>query len=222
MEALEQFRDAGLLDLDALECFLPTPGAEQDRRFAPIHQAIREALINQALIPTDKGHVAGRDAFIGDPPAVKGLLGMKRLRQLVGGDEKTHWLVDDITSEPRQRLRQYLTSEANVKVGTPESLLRALGQDFLYRQPDSWIQRLYGFLNERRGFTITNLAKQRPIIRLEDGSHVLPFDGDGKPLAFLPGKSATAYPTVKASVAKSKSAREFSEFLELPPTGHGR
>ena len=44
VEALEQIRNAGLLDLDALECFLPISEMERDGRFAPIHQAIREAL----------------------------------------------------------------------------------------------------------------------------------------------------------------------------------
>ncbi len=213
VEALEQLRDAGLLDLDALECFLPTPETENDKRFAPIRQAIREALINQALIPTDRGHVAGRHAFIANPPAVKALLGMKRLRQLVGGDQKTHWLVDEITSESRRHLWQYLTSEVNVRIVTTEFFLRALDQDFLYRQPDSWIHKLYGFLNERHG--LMYLAKQAPLIRLEDGGHVPPFDGDGKPLAYLPGKSLTSYPTVKPGVCTSRNAHAFLEAMGL-------
>ena len=213
VEALKQIRDAGLLDLDALGCFVPTSETERDGRFAPIHRAIREALTNQALIPTDTGHVTGRDAAVGNPPAVKELLGKGRLRQLLGGDRTTNWVVDEVTSERRRDLLEYLKGEASVREITPGYLMRSLTQGFLEQQPDSWIQRLYGFLGERPG--LMSLAKQAPIIRLDNGTHVRPFDDRGNPLAFLPGRAATAYPTVRASVAKSKSAREFLQAMGL-------
>ena len=213
VEALEQLRNTSLLDLNALECFLPTSGAGEDSRFAPIHQAVRDALIDRKLIPTDAAHVAGQDAFIGNPPAVIELMGKRRLKQLAVDSGGADWVATGIMSEARRDLLTYLKDEIGVREITPENLIRSMTQKFLEEQPDSWIQKLYRFLSER--LHLLARVKRRPIIRLEDGSHRFPFDDDDKPLAFLPGKAATAYPTVKESVAKTKAARAFLKSLGL-------
>ena len=213
VEALEQLRNASLLDLDALECFLPTSGTGEDSRFAPIHQAVRDALIDRKLIPTDAAHVAGQNAFIGNPPAVIELVGKRRLKQLAADSEGADWVATGIMSEARRDLLTYLKDEIGVREITPENLVRSMTKKFLEEQPDSWIQKLYRFLGER--LHLLALVKRRPIIRLENGSHLPPFGDDGNPLTFLPGKSATAYPTVKASTAKSRAARAFLESLGL-------
>ena len=54
----------------------------------------------------------------------------------------------------------------------------------------------------------------RPIIRLEDGSHVVPAV-DGDPQAFLPGAAKTSFPTVRDAVCRTDEAREFLESLKL-------
>ena len=62
--------------------------------------------------------------------------------------------------------------------------------------------------NERVG-----QARSKPIIRLEDGSHVVPFNASGFPAAHLPGQVATEFPTVRRSVLSSAPARQYLESL---------
>jgi hypothetical protein len=69
----------------------------------------------------------------------------------------------------------------------------------------------------------------KPIIRLEDGSQVAPFDADGRPAAYLPGPrpgpgpgpasspgaAGAGLPTVRRAIARFADARHFLAALQL-------
>ena len=55
----------------------------------------------------------------------------------------------------------------------------------------------------------------KPIIRLEDGRQVAPFDGQDRPAVFLPGPVASSLPTVRRAIADSPAARPFLAALNL-------
>ena len=60
------------------------------------------------------------------------------------------------------------------------------------------------------------VAKQKFIIRLENGTMVTPFDLEsGIPNAYIPTKLQTDYPTIKKSIAKNELAKTFLENLGL-------
>ena len=58
-------------------------------------------------------------------------------------------------------------------------------------------------------------ARVKPIIRLEDGSQVAPFDSQDRPAVYLPGPVASSLPTVRRTIADSPAARQFLEALNL-------
>ena len=51
--------------------------------------------------------------------------------------------------------------------------------------------------------------RRKEIIRLEDGTQVLPFDEKGKPIAYLPTGSRSDLKTVKMSIFQDDKAKEF-------------
>ena len=96
-------------------------------------------------------------------------------------------------------------------------------REFLQAQTDEWITRFYAFL-----FTDSALwraprsdgeqpgpARAKPIIRLEDGRQVAPFDGQDRPVVYLPGPVASSLPTVRRAIADSPAARQFLAALNL-------
>ena len=96
-------------------------------------------------------------------------------------------------------------------------------REFLQAQTDEWITRFYAFL-----FTDSALwrasrfdgdqsgpARAQPIIRLEDGSQVVPFDGRDRPVVYLPGPAASSLPTVRRAIADAPGARQFLQALNL-------
>ncbi len=122
------------------------------------------------------------------------------------------WLDRTISRDRTPELRRYLVRQLGIREFTPEAFLSRLTAGFLEKQTDEWIQDLYKFLGSQRALRPRMVS--RPIIRLEDGSHVVPAV-DGDPQAFLPGAAKTSFPTVRDAVCRTEEAREFLESLKL-------
>ncbi|MBA9004151.1 hypothetical protein [Thermomonospora cellulosilytica] len=106
---------------------------------------------------------------------------------------------------------------------TGEGVIGKITAEFLSVQPDDWLVRFYGFLQQNQALWRAprwrgdppGPARMKPIIRLEDGSHVRPFDAADKPNAYLPGSTGTRFPTVRRSIAAAPEAKQFLEALGL-------
>jgi hypothetical protein len=79
---------------------------------------------------------------------------------------------------------------------------------FLFGHAALW--RTRGFAGEPPG-----PARTKPVIRLEDGSHVAPFDAQERPAVYLPGPAPSSLPTVRRAIADSAVARPFLDALDL-------
>ena len=130
---------------------------------------------------------------------------------------KKYWMDTKITIDRTPALLNYLTSELDIKEYTPDDFARNITEEFLKSKPDNWIQRFYEFLDGKqeslwrsgRGKDEGTLRK-KPIIRLNNGEHIEPFDSDGKPKVFLQiSKRQTNYDTVSPNVINSKRSSDF-------------
>ena len=104
--------------------------------------------------------------------------------------------------------------ELRVTELTPEQVLPRLNKEFLEAQPDEWILELYEFLGGRPALVRQGRIRNIPLVRVEDGSHVL-ADSDGQPQAFLPSTIKTDFPTVPKSVCSTAKSLEFLKALGL-------
>jgi hypothetical protein len=120
-------------------------------------------------------------------------------------------------------LRRYLRDEIGIEEVTAADVVSRLTGDFLQAQPDEWIARLYAFLaTDIRLWRAPRFddeppgpARAQPIIRLEDGRQVAPFDAEGRPAVYLPGPAASSVPTVRRAIADSPVAQPFLAALNL-------
>lgn len=85
------------------------------------------------------------------------------------------------------------------------------------RQSEEWLIALYSILADPR---VYNPFEKCPLVRLEDGSHVVAFERDGTPNAFLPAEEMdvdmpAGLPMVKYSIANGEAARGFLVSLGL-------
>ena len=100
---------------------------------------------------------------------------------------------------------------------TPETVVARLTAEFLSARPDQWIVSFYWFLYQhpalwqepRHPGDLAGPARSKPIIRLEDGAQVAPFDARGRPAAYLPGPAETGFATVRRAIAAHPDARQF-------------
>ena len=215
-ETLCWLRDNDFLNTEALRC-LPLDSAKFGyiSMFKPLFEGTKDALSSEPLLPClDSGHVAASRARLGRTQALRDLFSPAQLTALYQKEHKLSWLSADITQDRTPDLRAYLMHELNVEEIAPDEIVRLLNRAFLKAQSDSWILKLYEFLDGQQDLQQRSWFADLPLIRLEDGSHVAP-KAYGKHTAFLPTEAKTDFPTVRSSVCATKTARAFLQSLGL-------
>jgi hypothetical protein len=214
-DVLPELRDERLLTADALQA-LPLEEARfpAGSMFRPLFDAAGDALTAEALIPmAGGGYGVAVDLLLAGSAEVLGLLDPGQLGVLCGAGRPV-WFADAAISErDTPALWRYLRDEIGVDEITPEAVVTRLTGEFLEEQNDPWITRFYRFLAGHP--SLWPGATLKPIIRLEDGRQVAPFDGQGRPAVYLPGPTPSSLPTVKRAVADSPAARAFLTALQL-------
>jgi len=216
---LPDLRASGLLTVAALQA-LPLDAARfpAGSMLRPLFGAVRDALAGAGLIPAGGGgHRAARELWLCGEPALRALLSPGQAGQLAGAGRPL-WFADGaITETGTPLLWHYLRDEAGVPVLTPAGFAARLTGEFLAAQPDEWMARLYAFLDgypslcRERG-----PARDKPVIRLEDGRQVAAFGPSGQPAVYLPGPArSTGLPTVRRAIAREPAARHFLAGLGL-------
>jgi hypothetical protein len=217
-DVLRQLRDEGLLTVDVLTT-LPLDAARfaAGSEFRPLFDAVGEALVTEPLTPVaDGGYGVTVDLALGGPE-VHELLTPGQLGALAGADRPVRFADESITEHLTPVLWHYLRDEIGIDEITPEAVVALVTGEFLAEQPDEWITRFYAFLYAHSA--LWREARAKPIIRLEDGSQAVPFDGEDRPVVYLPGPapfiSGSSLPTVRRAIARSPAARPFLEALNL-------
>ncbi len=224
-DVLRELRDDGLLTVQALQA-LPLDAARfpAGSMFRSLFDSVGEALTTEALIPVaDGGYGVAVDLELAGGAAVHELLDPDQLGALCGAGRPVWFADESITEHLTPVLWRYLREEIGLDEVTPADVVSRVTREFLQAQTDEWITRFYVFL-----FTDSALwraprfegdqpgpARAKPVIRLEDGSQVAPFDSQDRPVVYLPGPVASSLPTVRRAIADSPAARQFLEALNL-------
>ena len=220
VETLSRMRDANLLDVTLLEALVVDPpkyeSPSQAAMFRPISDAILNAIQTEPLIPSFRGgYAAGVDSRLAYAAGLRPLLSPSQLRELVGSEDKVRWVVEDITRDRTPSLHTFLSDSVGVESIHTEDFLRMVTDSFLAEQSDAWTTRFYQFLAGQPAARNQPSFLEKALVRLQDGTHVRPFDGDGKPNAYLPGDLSTEFPTVKRQVCQNRDALRFLRAIGL-------
>jgi hypothetical protein len=223
-EVLVELRQDGLLSVEVLQA-LPLDAARfaPGTMFRPLFESVRAALTAEQLIPVATGgYGAAAELKLSPGEGLPGLLSPDQLGALYGGGQPLAFANEAINESRTPSLWRHLRDEVGIEELTPEGFVGHLTHEFLMAQSDAWISRLYRFLAQNPALwrspeslgELSGPALSMPIIRLEDGSHVVPFDLAGRPAAYLPGSfSGTGFPTVRRAIADVPTARQFLDAL---------
>jgi hypothetical protein len=223
--ALRELRDDGLLTVQALEA-LPLDAARfpAGSMFRPLFDSAGDALTTEALIPVaGGGYGVAVDLELAGGAQVHELLDPDQLGALCGAGRPVWFADESITEHLTPVLWRYLREEIGIDEVTPADVIARVTREFLQAQTDQWITRFYAFLfadsalwrAPRSDGEQPGPARVKPIIRLEDGRQVAPFDGQDRPAVYLPGPVASSLPTVRRAIADSPAARQFLAALHL-------
>lgn len=214
VDALREFRELGILSIAVLNT-LPLDASRflEGSWLAPLFDAVRKSFISDPLLPCYKGDYASAlGVRLARTQDLRDLVNSEQLTDLFDSDIRLRWLSEKITADLTPELVNYLKDELNVHEITPDNFINRLDQSFLEKQPDEWIERLYEFLNGRGSYFLSRL-RNVPLIRLEDGSHII--FSKNRPQVYLPSADNTDYPTVRRNVCRSEGALDFLESLGL-------
>jgi hypothetical protein len=210
VEAMRWMRDKTLLDTSALRC-LPLDRkkfSEGDgERFAPIFEAVRQAFLDEPLLPRfDGGFVPASQAKLARTQELRQMLSPEQIEALFGS-KASAWLTGEITPDREPEIRTYFMQELGITEVTPATLVPRLTKTFLEAQSDEWMMRLYEFLSGQEA-ALRRRLDTISLIRLDDGTHVVARE-NGVAKAFLPSTIKTDFPTIRRAVCASTEARSF-------------
>ena len=208
LDAMRWMRDESMLDTSALRCLpLDREKFPEGSMFAPLFDAVRQALINEALLPRfEGGYVPAPQAKLARTQDLRELFNPEQVATLFSA-EVSAWLTGDITQDREPEIRQYVMRELGVTEVTPATLVPRLSKDFLEAQSDDWILKLYEFLSGQEA-ALRRRLDTIPLIRLNNGTHVVARE-NGKPNAFLPSTIETGFPTMRRHVCATAEVRTF-------------
>ena len=204
-DVLAELRDESMLTVDILQA-LPLDVARfaPDTMLRPLFDAARAALADGELIPTSAGGYGGAALVrLAGENGLRELLTPDQLGELCGVPGPLAFADGSITENGTPMLWRYLREQVGVAEVTAETVVASVTAGFLAAQSDEWIGRLYWFLYQHpalwrepgRHGEQPGPARRAPIIRLEDGSQVAPFDASGRPPTFPPRRRPSSPPS---------------------------
>jgi hypothetical protein len=219
----KQFPD--LLDVNFYSYIIPLKGEEQNHIYKVFFGTIKALLKNpkNTLLPVQNSDFASaNDVLLAENSSLMELLNVTDNKKLFG---KTYWVNNEITAskERTKDLHSYLKEHLDVEDIGFEKFAKLFTEIFIEKKNDQWIRELYRTLltNQKRLWEknpwelsswdnqTDGIWKKKPIIRLNNGKHIAPYDEHGNPQAWLSSESKSYFDTVKSTLIEDKEAKEF-------------
>lgn len=221
-QSISVIKDFGHLDTNFLNVLpLESKYCESELIYNHIFQKVKEKLLgDEELLPTHDGKFAKAKDIL--------LARGKELTNLFDGDDinflfsKNCWADTGITYDRTKELRDYFTKELQIKEVDFEDFAQKVTAEFFVSKKDEWMTRFYNSLLEQPSLwelkthsQKSGVLRRKPIIRLNDDSHIEPFKESGEIQAYLPTEYISEYPTVKKVFVENEGAFDFLKKLGL-------
>lgn len=212
--ALLQFQKENLINGDSLSTLAI------DRRqfpsgdiFRVIYDETKQVLLDEPVWPTLSGGTApARLLLIPSNTEIRNLFGREEISVLFKLGAGADWLAPSIAD--KKELSEYLINDLGIRKITTTDILNVIDDRYLSRQSDDWMIRFYNFCNQQDP-TIIKRLRSLPVVRLQNGSHVVAIDPAGKLNAYFPMKGVSDLPLVKADLLQDRGAKAFLQQLGI-------
>jgi hypothetical protein len=228
-DTISKVKSLGLLDTQFLNT-LPIDCeyfTSEKTVFGPIYEKVKDKLSSdEPLLPTsDHDFVTADQAFIARGKDLRVLLKGHHL-DFMFERKGSKWLDENITEDKTPELREYLVDVLGIEELDAERFARMFSEEFVSKQDDQWMTSFYAFLLNQRALwrdseysSDRGILRSKPIVRLQDNSHVPPYDDYGNPAAYIAHRDSNIskmFPNlVKDTIAADKKSREFLKELGI-------
>ena len=218
-ESIRLIKEKNLLTVDFLS-LLPVDSEYEHPLYRAIFEKVKEELEIHCLLPTsDNQYACAKDVLLARDKSLPGLLDSSDCKNLF---QKKDWLNTAITSDTQQELKNYLISVLDIPEITVEHFCHKITKNFMDSKNDEWIVKFYSRIinsealyRAKSYYQESGVLRRRPIIRLEDDSHVCPYNDSDEPQVYIPSERTSDFKTVKRSISENGNARLFLTRLGL-------
>ena len=220
-ESVLRLKNYNLLSVDALSLLPIDAENRQHPLYLAIYEKVKSVFASQSLLPTvGGGYAKSGDVVLARENVLPELLKEDSKRLF----DKNGWVSADITPGRKETrvLYEYLNKELDIQEISMENFCSNIDEGFLKAKQDEWLVKFYACVTNNKALyrnvppRAKGVLRKRPIIRLEDNSHVCPEDGEGELQVYLPREAEESrFKTVKRALAEDRKALEFLKSLGL-------
>ncbi len=218
-ESIIGLKNSGLLNVKVLS-ILPIDSENEHPLYISAFDQVKSIFANESLLPTSIGSYENAgNTILAREKELTNLLEEIDCSRLFN---RNSWLSTDITYDKTRILRDYLTGELGIPEITMQRFCSEITEEFIKIKPDSWVVDFYSSITKNKalyragaGYQKKGVLRERPIIRLEDGSHVSPENDSGDIQVYLPTKGESKFKTVKRTLVDIEESNEFLMSLGL-------
>lgn len=218
-ESLPIIKDLGYLNVNFLSLLPINKSEYMDEQIYPvIYQKVKEKLLSEKLLLTsDHKYTKADNSLLARGKELTEFLDNKDLRKLFS---KHDWLDANITYDKTRELRDYFIDELKIEEVDFENFASKITTEFIQEKTDKWMLDFYKrLLGQNSLWNDSNyppgILRAKPIIRLETGEHIAPFNDMGEIQVYLPAKIKSKYKTVKVIFTKDKNSLKFLKALGI-------
>jgi len=218
-ESVIGLKDSGLLSVDALS-ILPIESNNEHPLYRSTFHQVKSMFVSNPLLPNiDGGYECAGNTMLARERELTKLLGKTDCLKLFDSEA---WLSTDITYDKTRVLRDYLIGELGIPEITMQKFCSEITEEFVKTKSDDWVVRFYSSITKNKalyrvglGYERKGILRERPIIRLEDGSHVCPENDSEDIQVYLPTRGDSKFKTVKRTLLDYDESKEFLTSLGL-------
>jgi len=223
-ESISHIKRLGYLDVNFLN-ILPiidpvSAGYEGEQIYAGVYKKVKSKLLSdEELLPTSDGrYTKASNALLAGSRNLTEIINQKDIEFLFS---RKDWLSTGITNDRTKELRKYLLSELGINEIEYKDFAENISSEFLEKKNDKWMIKFYYQLSSQDSLWNKStwrhkeegILRKKPIIRLEDNSHIAPYDEFGNMQVYLPTERKSEYKTIKKIFTGDESSLQF--FKEL-------
>ncbi len=219
-ESIRSIKNMGLLNVPFLS-LLPIDENNTHPIYAAAFEKIKNILLNEALLPTVKKgeYTVVENALLALRKDLTNLLDAGDCMRLFA---KKCWIDTEITHDKTPELWDYLITHMSVPKISMEKFCQQIDECFIKTKTDKWVANFYANIADngalyqgKTTYQYKGILREKPILRLEDGTHVCPENEHGELQVYLPTDRKSEFKTVKKSIMSDERASIFLQKLGI-------
>lgn len=213
-DSILEIKKLGYLDVNFL-AMLPLNDEEEHPLYKAVYEKVKTVLSTEALLPTTIANIytTANQALLPGVKEISRLLSIDDTKRLF---DREYWLSTDITYDKTRELHDYLIDKIDIEKKEMVDFAKSITGVFIVKKSDEWMIDFYAAIignnalfRDKTSYQSKGVLREKPIIRLEDGSHINPDNEKDELQVYFPVEQKSGFKTVKRVFIENEISKEF-------------